>query len=168
MIPLFDLRANALRVCRENRFPLCANAALRVRIMLRCSAANEMTSATPLAAALILHDFNGYHFVLSTALILLHRKAYGGCVADGFDVSKTMNPRDGSGPRSPVDGRVKAELGEIEPRRPQSQGHVDGRPALVDRRAHVCAGRNAGAYPGNPARGQTLVADKVELRAGLG
>jgi hypothetical protein len=37
-------------------------------------------------------------------------------IADGFDVSKTMNPCDGSGPRSLVDGRAKAELGEIKRR----------------------------------------------------
>ena len=64
--------------------------------------------------------------------------------------------------------RVEAELGEIERGGLQRQGHVDRGVALVDREAHIDAGRNAHAEAGDAANRLAAIADEVADRAGSG
>ena len=85
-----------------------------------------------------------------------------------IDFPKTVDQRNGPGPRTLVARGVEAELGEIERGRLQRQRNVDRGSALVDRQADIDARRNACAEPCDAAPGLPMIADEIALRAGSG
>ena len=77
-----------------------------------------------------------------------------------------MDGGEGPGPRSLVDRGVETDLGEIERGGLQRQRRVDRGVALVDRNAHVDAGRDAHAETGDAADSLAMIADEIADRAG--
>jgi hypothetical protein len=83
-----------------------------------------------------------------------------------IDRSKTVDQRHRPGPRPLVDGRIEAELGEVQRRRLKRQRHVDIGPALVCRKADIDAGRHARSETRDTATGCASVAEKLALVVG--
>ena len=77
-----------------------------------------------------------------------------------------MHDRTCDGPWSLVDGKIGAELGQIERRKLEREQRVDPAMAVVDGEADVDAGRHRRAYSHDPARGHAPVAGKITLYIG--
>src|SRR5262249_27598158 len=95
------------------------------------------------------------------------RKSKAGVPA-GMDIAKAVHCRECPGPGTFVDGAVEADLGQVQRRRLERQGHVDIGVALVDGEADIDAGRQPRAEAGAPAIGLALVTDEVALRLSAG